>query len=243
MKKLLILLALPVLLYSCKKNDLPAGTLDGQSAKIEKGTGKSWIKLDVNGAPQQLGLTIDDAAINSLPTTVHESLYVIPLSAAAQSVTPFSHLEVNWNPHGHEPIYGKPHFDFHFYMVSESEVAAVTDTAKMEAVPHADYLPPTYIGGPSIAKMGKHFIDSTSPEMKGGAFTETFVYGTYDRKVTFYEPMITLEFLKSTTLFERPIPQPAKFLKAGNYPTKMRVSKHDGVIDIVLDGFVQRRAS
>ncbi|MCW3108253.1 MAG: hypothetical protein JWQ09_2759, partial [Segetibacter sp.] len=76
----------------------------------------------------------------------------------------------------------------------------------------------------------------------GQPFSQTFIYGTYDGKVTFYEPMITLAFLKSTTSFERAIPQPAKFKKAGYYPTKMRVTKHDGVTDIVLDGFVQRQA-
>jgi hypothetical protein len=53
--------------------------------------------------------------------------------------------------------------------------------------------------------------------------------------------MITLAFLKATTTFERAIPQPVKFTKAGYYPAKMRVSKHDGVTDIVLDGFVQRQ--
>jgi hypothetical protein len=55
--------------------------------------------------------------------------------------------------------------------------------------------------------------------------------------------MATLDFLKSVTTFERAIPQPAKFKKAGYYPTKMRVIKHDGVTDVVLDGFVQKQSS
>ncbi len=128
-------------------------------------------------------------------------------------------------------------------MVPEGEVTAATDTAKLNANPAPDYLPQNHVPGPPVPQMGKHFIDVTSPEVNGQPFTQTFIYGTYDGKVTFYEPMITLAFLKSNSSFERPIPQPSKFRKAGYYPTKMRISKHDGVTDIVLDGFVQRQTS
>jgi hypothetical protein len=55
--------------------------------------------------------------------------------------------------------------------------------------------------------------------------------------------MITLEFLKDNSNFERSIPQPAKVQKTGYYPTKMRVVKHDGVTEIILDGFVYRTQS
>jgi len=243
MKTLLLLVTLPILLFSCKKNDILSGTFEGPEKSIQHGKGRSWVKLDANGAPLQLGLTIDDAAINNMPTMGHESIVVLPLTAAAQNATPFDHIEVNWNPHGHEPFYGLPHFDFHFYMVSEAEVLAATDTAKLDANPAPEYVPANFIGGPYISQMGKHFIDAASPELNGGLFTELFIYGTYDGKLTFYEPMITLDFLKSITTLEKAIPQPVKYLKAGNYPTKMIVTRHDGVTDVVLDSFVQRQAS
>ena len=244
MKKVLILVATVNLLFSCKKNDDNAGTFSGPDATIQQGKGKSWIKLGANGAPEQLGLTITDEALNSMPANGDESEVKLPLPAMAKSSTPFDHIEVGWNPHGHEPagIYDKPHFDFHFYMVSEGEVAAATNTAKLNANPAADYLPQNYVPGPPVPQMGKHFIDVTSPELNGQPFSQTFIYGTYDAKVTFFEPMITLAFLKSNSNFERTIPQPAKFKKAGYYPTKMRIAKHDGVTDIVLDGFVLRQA-
>jgi hypothetical protein len=243
MKKLLILLTLPILFLSCKKNDVESGTFDGPEVSIQHGKGKSWLKLDVNGNPQQLGLTINDAALNSMPTMGHDSKVILKLSPSAPGVTPFSHIQIDWNPHGHEPIYGKPHFDFHFYMVSEGEVLAATDVVKLEASPPPAYLPANFVPGPSIPQMGKHFLEASSPELNNGPFTETFIYGTYDGKVTFYEPMITLDFMKSNPNFERAIPQPAKFMKAGNYPTKMYIKKHDGVTDVVLTGFVQRQAS
>ncbi|MEP6495442.1 MAG: hypothetical protein ABJF01_22335 [bacterium] len=35
----------------------------------------------------------------------------------------FDHVVLDWNPAGHEPehVYTLPHFDFHFYSVSEAE--------------------------------------------------------------------------------------------------------------------------
>lgn len=91
--------------------------------------------------------------------------------------------------------------------------------------------------------MGKHWVDSTSPELNGQPFTQTFIYGTYNGKVTFYEPMITLDFLKDNDSFVRSIPQPEKFRKTGYYPTELRIRKHDGVTDVILEHFVLRQKS
>jgi hypothetical protein len=119
-----------------------------------------------------------------------------------------------------------------------------TDNTKMDKLPAAAYLPPTYIApAPGVPMMGKHWLEATSPELNGQQFTQTFLYGSYDSKVTFYEPMITLNFLKNNSNYERDIPQPSKYEVAGYYPTKMRVLKHDGVTEIVLEKFVKRQAS
>jgi len=91
--------------------------------------------------------------------------------------------------------------------------------------------------------MGKHYIDAASGELNGQTFTQTFLYGSYDAKVVFYEPMITLDFLKNTAHFDRSIPQPTKFEKAGYYPTKMKVQKRNGQTEITLYEFVKRQAS
>jgi len=94
--------------------------------------------------------------------------------------------------------------------------------------------------------MGAHWVDVTSPELNPehpALFTQTFIFGSYNGKVIFYEPMITHAFLKNTSEYERPIPQAAKFQKSGYYPTKMKVSKHDGVTEVILDNFVFRQQS
>ncbi len=114
---------------------------------------------------------------------------------------------------------------------------------KLDANPSTEYLPQNYFPGPAVPKMGKHFSDLTSAEFNGQPFTQAFIYGTYNSEVTFYEPMITLDFLKSNSNFERSIPQPSKFKTAGYYPTRMRVVKHNGLTDVILDGFAKRQAS
>jgi hypothetical protein len=55
--------------------------------------------------------------------------------------------------------------------------------------------------------------------------------------------MITLDFLKNNNSFERSIPVPAKFQKAGYYPTHMRMVKTNGVTEIILEAFVYREQS
>jgi hypothetical protein len=91
--------------------------------------------------------------------------------------------------------------------------------------------------------MGAHWVDATSPELNGAPFTQTFIYGSYNGEVNFYEPMITEEFIKANPSFERTIPQPTKYQKTGYYPTKMRIEKSDKVTNIILEGFVWRQAS
>jgi hypothetical protein len=47
--------------------------------------------------------------------------------------------------------------------------------------------------------MGNHLLDSQSPELKDSLpFTSTFISGVYQGDLTFWEPMITLDFLKTT---------------------------------------------
>lgn len=253
MKKLFILVAVSALLFSCKKNNDKAGTFNGPEQTIQHGKGWSWIKVNAEGVPEQLGISITQAAINSMLTGshgtgeghTHENIVKLPLDPIAKAVTPFNHIQLDWNPKGHPPveIYSQPHFDFHFYMVPEAEVAAAVDTAKLNLHPAAEYLPSTYFSGGPVPQMGTHFIDAASPELNGQPFTETFIYGTYNGKVTFYEPMITLDFLKANSNYERSIPQPAKFKTTAYYPTKMKIVKRNGVTNVILDGFIKRQAS
>lgn len=256
MKKIFLFVAAAAFLTSCQKNDEKEKTYKGATVQLHDGQAWSTIKLDRSGAPQQLAITITEAALNSLPTEGagdghdhdHSNNLVVPLHPKALSSTPFKFIGLDWNPAGHPPanIYTKPHFDFHYYMVSPEEVAATVDFTKMAVHPPAEYLPQNYIPTDPVPQMGLHWVDVTSPELdpnSGLTFTQTFIYGSNDGKVTFYEPMITLEFLKNSGNFERSIPQPAKVQQTGYYPTRMRIVKQGDATSVILEAFTLRQAS
>jgi hypothetical protein len=257
MKKIFLLaVTATMLLTSCSKDGQEKQKFfKGPVEQFQHGTAWTWYETNGNDFPISLGIAIDDAAMSSLDRSGgdgghHHNNSVKLKFHPKVSATPFNHVDLGWNPHGHEPdfIYGQPHFDFHYYLVSPAEVAAIppyeVDSSKFKNWPAPDYFPPTYFNpGGGVPQMGVHWLDFTSPELNGAPFTQTFIYGSYDGKVTFYEPMITEQFILNNPNFTRTIPQPAKVQKSGYYPTKMRISKANGVTNIILESFVYKTAS
>ena len=177
--------------------------------------------------------------------------------------TPFKYLMVDWNPHGHGPqgIYDKPHFDAHFYMQPDAQRRAIRagpcpelvncDDFKLgKKLPAAKYRPADFEDLDAQSPgMGNHLIDRTGPEFHGKPFTHTFIYGTWNRAMTFYEPMITRDYLaglvdRSGKNTCQPIKRPAAYQRAGWYPTKycMRYRDNRDEITISMEGFVHRAA-
>jgi hypothetical protein len=249
MKKIFLLLAIATVLFAFQKQTKKEKTYE--SEKVNLHGGKVWTSVTTakDGTPEQVSIVLDEATLNSVPKGQpsdhfsHANNLMIPVRSEGRS--PFQFVMVNWNSSGHEPdsIYGLPHFDFHFYTSSEADVMNYMDSVKLSKLPAADYVPANHIAVHPLPMMGNHFIDVTSPELHGQKFTQTFIYGTYNSEVVFYEPMITLDFLKNTSRFDRAIPQPVKFQKTGYYPTKMKVQKNKGQVEITLYAFEKRQAS
>jgi hypothetical protein len=258
MKQLVILFTASALLFSCKKDDHDqSGQFKGPEVEFYHGKAWSSFSLDKGGKPLELTISLSEAVLNSVPVDeetgggeghTHDNTIVLPLPAQAIAKTPFKTLGVDWNAAGHPPagVYTLPHFDFHFYMVTEAERLGATDETKLNAAPPTGYLPANHAPAGAVPQMGMHWVDLNSPELNPNnpaTFTQTFIYGSYNSKITFYEPMATLSFLNSTTNFERSIPQPSRFEKAGYYPTKMKILKRNGVTEITLTSFQHRNAS
>lgn len=263
MKKIIVFAVAALVLASFTYSVVASkkGLLKGEAVSIHGGKGWTWAQISKKGVPESIGFSVTDEVLNTVPVPAgqmpaghgghagHE-YWIAKFNPVANAIIPFNFVLLNWNPYGHPPanIYDKPHFDFHFYSQTPEEVMAIgpyeVDSLKFNNVPGADYLPAKYVNtGHSLPQMGAHWVDVTSSELNGKPFTETFIYGSFDGEVTFYEPMITLEFLKTQKLYEREIPVPAKFAESGWYPTKMRIIKHDGQTDVVLDKFVYRQKS
>jgi hypothetical protein len=246
-----LVVSLILFLSSCNSDDKIGSTFKGGARNIGNGTATSWIKVSNDNKPEEIGLSISLNGLNNLP--IVDSSFSLEL-ASQKTLTPFDHVELDWNPHGHAPehVYDKPHFDFHFYMITEDQQKTIppynVDPTKFDNFPAPEYMPSNYIPIPGgVPAMGKHWADTTSPELSQNnpqPFTQTFIIGTYDGKITFYEPMATLEFLIATAgTFSRDIPLPTKFAKEGYYPTKLRFQKTSQSINLVLDTFVYRQKS
>lgn len=260
MKKIFLFASLGLLaLTSCQKeNDKKQGNkiFKGEVKTFQHGKAWTWYEVDESNNPLRMAIAIDDAAMSGLNrghgndgAHNHENSISLNLHPKA-GATPFHHVMVDWNPAGHPPltIYNKAHFDFHFYTTTEAERLAIPPygqaPARFDNEPAAEYLPLNYIGIPEgVPQMGKHWVDITDPNNAPGGFNQSFLYGSYDGDVTFYEPMITEEFLLANPTFQRPIPVPAKFQVAGWYPTRMRIAKEGGATNIIMENFVRRAAN
>ncbi|MCC9137680.1 DUF5602 domain-containing protein [Pontibacter silvestris] len=231
---------LTALVSSCDKDDDTdpdaETTVYGESVPMESGTLHSWAKIDAAGNPTAVGFSFSHEVLHSLPGASHENAdpnsamtmyyYEVDLPSEIKDKTPFDHVAVDWNPMGHPPeIYSVPHFDGHFYMISSEQQMQIGDEVsdpKVLNVPPSKYLPADYIDiQVNVPEMGKHWVDKFTAELNGGEFTQTLIYGSYDSKVIFYEPMFTLDYLQSNPKDTFSIKQPAEFERKGlYYPTK-----------------------
>lgn len=132
-------------------------------------------------------------------------------------------------------MYDVPHFDFHFYLVSEAERRSVAFTdanasGDASQPPPAPLLAPGYIvpPGTAVPAMGVHAVDPSGPEFRGQPFTAAFVYGYYNKRLTFLEAMASLAFLQSKPSFAGPVARPGSYTKPGAYPSTYRVTYDAG---------------
>lgn len=243
--------------FTVKMNAAKLTVLKGPNVALGYGKVRSWLSVDSNGQPNEIGIEITPEAFKNLSNDNSKSVppdgetIIIPLQLKATELTPFDHIGLNWNPHGHQPagVFDVPHFDIHFFMISAEEQLAIpawspkTDAA-FNNYPPTGYMPADYFTPPGSAtaepQMGKHWL----PVNLGAylPFSKIMIYGSFNGKFIFVEPMITLDYLLSNIDFSANYSQPEHFEKAGNYPTKYNIY-HDAVSGntyISLSNFVAR---
>jgi hypothetical protein len=233
---LLCIVTFGCFLLSCPPTSCDAagktGTFYGTSKQVGAGTARTFVLVDNKGKPVSLGIEISKSAISKLP--VKDTEYTLALPKGV-SVPPFRYAVLNWNPHGHipKPIYNVPHFDFHFYLITEEIREKITftgaDKKRVYLKPPAKYIAKDYIQAPGGGepRMGSHWVDLTSPEFNGKSFTYTFVYGFYNGHLAFIEPMVTKSFLNTLSNISTKVKVPQKYEKSGYYPLEYSV-KYDG---------------
>ena len=221
---------------TCKSVYKP-GTHTGSVQRIGNGVAYSWVTLNAKGKPSAIGVTMTESAFSGLPDTLpegglwHEFELKVPEQAAR---TPFEHIVLGWNPKGHVPpgIYDTPHFDFHFYTITSQKRMKITakgdDLVRVRKRLSAEHVAPGYIFAPGGEEpmMGAHWVDTASPEFNGKPFTTTFIYGSYEGRLNFWEPMITKAYLETRPDVTVPIKQPAAYPKSAYYPTSYSIRYH-----------------
>jgi hypothetical protein len=217
----------------------------GADVPLGNGVARAYVVFEEGGAqsPLEVGVAISGAGMYGLP----EAMTMLHLPLPGDAPAPYQFVMLDWNPEGHEPegIYTSPHFDIHFYTAPHSVVESIdplnpTFAEMANALPREGFVPEHFFvlaapGDPpaavAVPKMGVHWSDMRSPELQAvigkpeanRPFTKTFLYGSWDGRFIFLEPMVTREFLLSNPSEVVPIPQPARYPEAGWYPNAYRV--------------------
>jgi hypothetical protein len=197
----------------------------GAPVRLGEGRARTYVVLDEKDAGRtlELGVALDERAMDGLraPDPSHGEhgdmdMFLLPMPA--RNATAFQFVELDWNPKGHGAPYLEPHFDFHFYTTSQAERDAILPSDPQYAVKAAHAPPaaevPQFYASPAallgippvvtaVPQMGMHWVDVRSPELQGmlghpeayRPFTKTFIYGAWDGRMTFMEPMITRAYI------------------------------------------------
>jgi hypothetical protein len=192
----------------------------------------------------------------------HERVLPLPSEASRRQDMPFKWALLNWNPRGHIPpgVYDVPHFDVHFYIEPIENVFAIQrgpcgpeavrcDQFVRAKLPvPANYMHPDFKDVDAVAPaMGNHLVDLKAHEFHGVPFSHTWIYGTYEGRVTFYEEMVTIAFLKSRPDTCVSIKATPAVALTGYYPTKSCIryvnEKDNEEYEVSLEGFQLRQAS
>ncbi len=211
----------------------------GPTKPVGNGVARAWVKEDSEGNPVEVGVNISAKALDNLPN--HHAAYVLPFHKN-KGKNFYDHVLLDWGPEGHEPpgIYDIPHFDVHFYITSVEERMAI-EFQPDDIDPDGMYIPQDYFRLPGVVpQMGSHWADMYSPELPPtlDPFTHTFIIGSYNGVFTFWEPMVTREFLLTKPNVEKSIKQPLAWQQDGWYPTSYKINWSDrpGEYSISLSG-------
>jgi len=239
----LLILGTLIGIQGCQKEDLGTdpGLTNGISPELKsqsmntfysstlpvgKGVARAWITVTKTGEPISVGINLSGKALQNLPAEPQQYVLILPKNKGQNFYT---HVLFDWNPHGHEPIgvYDVPHFDFHFYTVSNEDRLAIPFLAppNFDTPPASKYIPALYIPLPGLVpEMGAHWVNVTSPELHEIPFTHTMIWGSYMGEYIFWEPMVTLDYLLSKPDATFPISQPTAYQKDGWYANNYKIS-------------------
>jgi len=250
-------LSLLLVVAGCDSSGPGSGpeVIEGPSVSVEGGgTAHAWVRLNADDQPEAVGVSLSEAAYEALtdtsdahtngPVTHHEGPAGLELEMPAEAPAPYDHATIDWWPEGHPPpnVYTVPHFDAHFYFISEQKRNAI-EPGPAQTFPDARYVPAGYVADSvNVPGDGMHYLNTNAPEFNGQPFTHTFIYGFYQGDPSFIEPMASTDMLSGDPDVTAEVPQPEAYKRPGMYPTRYRVTFNNEANEyrFVLDDLVRR---
>ena len=220
----------------------------GDPEPLGKGSVRSFVALDDNGNPSDIGATFSKETL-SLPTGDTEPDIVTELSLPPEaSSTAFNHMELLYRPNNYSGLVpkaiGVPRFSLNFFLISPSERALIcphpdkigtlpvcntSEEAPALKTPKPGTVPLGLVQTPGGAEPGYgsryRDADSSTPVVSGQqTFTSTYYYAFFDGKLTDIDFTGTIAFLSTQPNITVPIKVPTLYSKSGYYPTEYSIS-------------------
>ncbi|CAL68387.1 DUF5602 domain-containing protein [Christiangramia forsetii] len=196
----------------------------GSAQPIGNGVARSYVSINHEGEPVSIGVLFSEKALENLG---NEALNLtLELHSKARGLI-VNHIDFGYNPMGHPgPVFMQEHFDIHFYWISVEEKLSIpfmVDDGEALDLPHSSTWPSNYEYEPAtIPEMGRHWI--SEEQIHSDTFDETFIYGSYNSQFTFYEPMITTEYLQAKDFEDSYVITPlGAYEKPGYYSNSYKI--------------------
>src|SRR6476620_9600425 len=125
---------------------LKNNTFKGPELSVGDGKARSFVTINHDGVPQEIGIVLTDEALSGLASV--NTPYVLEFHHKALQATPFLHIALGWSANGH-PLPGTfigLHFDVRFFMMTVEDRLAipVPPAAGFSNLPPAGYMPANY---------------------------------------------------------------------------------------------------
>jgi hypothetical protein len=182
------------------------------------------VVRDESGALQEIALAVPLDVIAKLETEIDgfeiaHSFFPIEDSSGAFPIL----IDIGHNKIGHPPfgVWDVPHFDVHFYALTEEQVLAVTcaDQPKVDD----DKVPAGFVVGECVDQMGVHAheprADSNDPQPLKDKNADVII--GYDKgELTFIEPMLLAEPVFAGETLEANVGRPARVGRETLWPAR-----------------------
>jgi hypothetical protein len=204
-------------------------TFYGASQQVASGTARTYLVTKGN-VPQAIGVQFDEAALTGWiaagpPTFATEYRLALPQNIAQ---TPFTAISF-YTTLGHPPeeVYEEPHIHPVFFLTPGGENDQITmDNPSADAPAAADETPTGHVSTHfALPDIGVVYSDPSDPHANEVPFhTYDLDFGFFNGHMNSENMTLAVSWLQQKQTFVWNITKPAKYPKAGYYPSTYTVS-------------------